>query len=226
MLEEPSLDPRRAALDKALAKAIANRVAAGSSTAPDVEALALRHALAHAVTPAEEALVHAVWGRIAAQGSPPLVVSGAAASLLAADRFGLAMRPAASAEAALAEAAGGTRALIDIGGVWWARLLAQPDVRVIAALPDDQRSLPRALMIARAQPGPTGDDRTFWVTDSPAPDDRIVSALGEAGLAATPLAAHGGLKLFVLAGYVQAEDGRLASAPGTLNGVIGAAPLF
>jgi hypothetical protein len=40
------------------------------------------------------------------------------------------------------------------------------------------------------------------------------------------LIAAGGLKLFMLAGYVQAEDGRLASAPGSLSGVIGAAPQF
>ena len=40
------------------------------------------------------------------------------------------------------------------------------------------------------------------------------------------LIAAGGLKLFMLAGYVQAEDGRLASAPGSLSGVIGAAPIF
>jgi hypothetical protein len=30
----------------------------------------------------------------------------------------------------------------------------------------------------------------------------------------------------MLAGYVQAEDGRLHDAPGSLSGVIGAAPLF
>jgi hypothetical protein len=43
-------------------------------------------------------------------------------------------------------------------------------------------------------------------------------------VAATPLAEAGGLKLFVLAGYYQAEDERLARAPGRLSGVIGAAP--
>ncbi len=51
-------------------------------------------------------------------------------------------------------------------------------------------------------------------------------AMGEAGLIADPLAAAGGLKLFALAGYVQAEDGRLTNAPGRLTGVIGAAPIF
>ncbi|KDP93551.1 hypothetical protein ER13_17975, partial [Brevundimonas sp. EAKA] len=72
----------------------------------------------------------------------------------------------------------------------------------------------------------SGDDRSFWVTDSGLSDARIVEALGEAGLAAEPLAAAGGLKLFLLAGYVQAEDGRLSAAPGRLTGVIGAAPVF
>ena len=109
---------------------------------------------------------------------------------------------------------------------WWGRLLAEPALRVVAALPDHGAGLPRALLVQRAEPGPTGDDRTFWATDSGLPEARIVAALGDLGLAATPLPAAGGLKLFALAGYVQAEDGRLASAPGDLNGVIGAAPLF
>jgi hypothetical protein len=43
-------------------------------------------------------------------------------------------------------------------------------------------------------------------------------------VAATLLAASGGLKLFSLAGFYQAGDARLARAPGSLSGVIGAAP--
>jgi hypothetical protein len=74
--------------------------------------------------------------------------------------------------------------------------------------------------------GPTGDDRTFWITDSVLAPGRITAALGAAGLAATPLIEAGGLKLFALAGYVQARDGRLDDAPGSLKGVIGAAPVF
>ena len=81
-------------------------------------------------------------------------------------------------------------------------------------------------MVGRETTGPTGDDRSFWVTDSGWSDGRIVEALSDAGLAAEPLAASGGLKLFMLAGYVQVEDGRLHGAPGSLSGVIGAAPLF
>ena len=44
------------------------------------------------------------------------------------------------------------------------------------------------------------------------------------GVAATLLADSGGLKLFSLAGFYQADDERLARAPGRLSGVIGAAP--
>jgi hypothetical protein len=43
-------------------------------------------------------------------------------------------------------------------------------------------------------------------------------------VAATLLVETGGLKLFMLAGYHQADDPRLARAPGRLSGVIGAAP--
>ena len=51
-------------------------------------------------------------------------------------------------------------------------------------------------------------------------------ALARAGLPGRLLHAGGGLKLFMLAGYVQREDGRLAGLPGDLAGVIGAAPTF
>jgi hypothetical protein len=71
---------------------------------------------------------------------------------------------------------------------------------------------------------PTGDDRTFWVTDAAQPNSKIMEALSRDGVAATPVAEAGGLKLFVLAGYYQAEDERLGRAPGRLSGVIGAAP--
>ena len=167
-------------------------------------------------------------GRIDAASGTPLVVWGTASQTLAADRFGLTARAAAEPEQALAAVRDGSRALMDLtpGKAWWGRLLAEPGLRVVAALPDDRHGLPRALLLQRTEPGPTGDDRTFWATDSQAPDARIIGTLAAAGLAASPLIAAGGLKLFMLAGYVQAEDGRLASAPGSLSGVIGAAPQF
>ena len=45
-----------------------------------------------------------------------------------------------------------------------------------------------------------------------------------ADMAAELIADVGGLKLFSLSGFFQADDPRLARAPGQLTGVIGAAP--
>ena len=228
LLEEPKVDTDRLVLDQALIEALTDRLAAGADTAPDASTLALRALLAESYDAHQSAMLRALWGRIEARTGPALVVAGPAAGLLAADRFGLSARAVADPEAALAEAAAGARALIDLatGRPWWGKLLARPELRVIAALPDDRHGAPSTLMVAAAPTGPTGDDRTFWVTDSGLPDGRIVEALAACGFVGRPLASASGLKLFTLAGYVQAEDGRLAGAPGSLSGVIGSAPLF
>jgi len=226
-LLEPEADAERLALDRAVAEAVRLRVVAGPRPSPDADAIALREILRD-MPPAAAAAVRAVLGRIDAANGAPLVVWGSASQTLSADRFGLTARAAAEPEQALAAVRDGSRALLDLtpGKAWWGRLLAEPALRIVAALPDDRQGLPRALMVQQTEPGPTGGDRTFWATDSTAPNARIVETLGAAGLAASPLIAAGGLKLFMLAGYVQAEDGRLASAPGSLSGVIGAAPQF
>ena len=227
MLEEPPEDARRLRLDRALAEAAAARLEAGSRGRPDADALALRQTLT-GLPAAEAAVVRAVLGRIDAATGAPLVVWGDAGQALAADRYGLTFRLAAQPEEALKAVRSGARALMDLtsSSAWWGRLLAEPELRVVAALPDQGPAPPRALMVGKGPSGPTGEDRTFWATDSRLSDARIVDQLSTSGLAAAPLIAAGGLKLFVLAGYVQAEDGRLSSAPGSLSGVIGAAPLF
>lgn len=227
MLVEPPRDDKRLALDRAVAEAVKARLSAGSRARPDADAIAWREALA-GLNPAQIAAARSVLGRIDAASGAPLVVWGPASQVLAADRFGLVARLATKPDAAFGAVRDGHRALMDLTPTsqWWGRLLAEPDLRIVAALPDHGAGQPRALMVQRAQPGPTGNDRTFWVTDSALPDARIVEALSASGLAATLLMAGGGLKLFVLAGYVQAEDSRLADAPGALSGVIGAAPLF
>jgi hypothetical protein len=226
-LVEPEADAERLALDRAVAEAVRLRIALGPRPTPDADAIAQRELLT-GLSPAATAAVRAVLGRIDAATGAPLVVWGTASEILAADRFGLTARTAVEPDQALAAVRDGARALMDLtpDKAWWGRLLAEPTLSVVAALSDDRHGLPRALMVQRAQPGPTGDDRTFWATDSKGTDARIVETLGAAGLAASPLIAAGGLKLFMLAGYVQAEDGRLASAPGSLSGVIGAAPQF
>jgi hypothetical protein len=81
-----------------------------------------------------------------------------------------------------------------------------------------------ALAVAAVEVEPTGHDLTFWVTDSPLPAGEVGEALGRDGVAADLVAEAGGLKLFALAGFYQADDARLARAPGRLTGVIGAAP--
>jgi hypothetical protein len=227
MLEEPPADEDRQMLDRAVVEAVRSRLAAGGRTRTDAEAIAHRQALA-GLSRVEAAAARAVLGRIDAAVGAPLVVWGAASQVLSADRFGLSTGRAAPPDQALQAVRDGCRAVMDLSAAsaWWGRLLAEPELRVVAALPDDKGSVPRSLMVAQAEPGPTGDDLTFWATDSRLSDSAVVAALSEAGLAASPLIAAGGLKLFVLAGYVQAEDGRLSSAPGALNGVIGAAPIF
>ncbi len=227
MLVEPPEDPARLAQDRALARAVRARIASGPRPTPDADAIGLRGVL-KGLSPSETAAVRSVLGRIDAAHGAPLIVWGPASQVLAADRFGLVARIAAKPEAALEAVRKGGRALMDLTptSAWWGRLLAEPDLRVVAALPDHGAGHPRALLVQRTQPGPTGKDRTFWITDSPLHPDRIAAALGDSGLAASPLIEAGGLKLFALAGYVQANDGRLGDAPGSLSGVIGAAPVF
>lgn len=226
MLVEPPEDAERLALDRALIAASRARVAAGPRGSADADAIALRELLRD-IPLSERPALRAVLGRIEAATGPALSTCGPLSQALAADRWGLIGRPVAAPDQALATARQGGRALIDLDArPWWAKLLALPMLKIIAALPDDAAGSPRALLVSTEAPAPTGDDRTLWVTDSPLSDVRIVAALGEAGLIAGPLAAGGGLKLFVLTGYVQAEDGRLSDAPGQMSGVIGAAPVY
>src|SRR5690606_36646946 len=83
-----------------------------------------------------------------------------------------------------------------------------------------------ALVVSGEDIGPTGEDRTFWVIEAPGDEAKITDLLAQRGLAGTPLETAGGLKLFMLAGYVQPDDGRLIAPTGRLSGVIGAAPVF
>lgn len=226
LLDEPETNEALLALDRALIEAVKARVAAGPRDRADASAIALR-GLLDGASPSEAAAVKAVWGRLEVATGAAVVVCGGVAQALATDRYGLGSRPM-SADDALKAVEAGSRAVIDLtpDRPWWGRLLARPELKIVAALPDDRRGRPQAFVVSTDMSGPTGDDRSFWVTDSGWSEGKIVEALGEAGLVADPLAAAGGLKLFMLTGYVQAEDGRLKTAPGRLNGVIGAAPIY
>jgi len=108
---------------------------------------------------------------------------------------------------------------------WWGRLLAEPKLKVFAALPCLAAWGPTgALAIGEIEVEPTGDDVTFWVTDAKPSAAAIEDALSRDGVAADLMVEAGGLKLFRLAGFYQPDDPRLARAPGDLTGVIGAAP--
>src|SRR6185437_770578 len=127
---------------------------------------------------------------------------------------------------AIARHTGGV-AVLGLSGdsAWWGRLLAEPRLKVFAALPCLAAWGPLgALAVGEVEVEPTGADNTFWVTDAAQASAAIVEGLGRDGVAATLLVEAGGLKLFLLPGFYQADDPRLARAPGRLSGVIGAAP--
>lgn len=145
-------------------------------------------------------------------------------------RFGTAagLQLAARPEDALAQArtpGGIAVCALTPDNAWWGRLLAEPKLRVFDALPCLNAWGPLSgLAVAAVDVEPTGDDRTYWVTDAPGPAAAIEEALGRLGVAGDLIADAGGLKLFALLGFYQADDARLANAPGRLSGVIGAAP--
>jgi hypothetical protein len=108
---------------------------------------------------------------------------------------------------------------------WWGRLLADALAQVFAALPCLAAWGPTgALAVAEVEVEPTGGDETFWVTDAPAAA-AIIEALGRDGVAAEP-AGRGRRAEAVLAwpASTWTGDERLAARPGSLTGVIGAAP--
>ena len=232
----------RSALAKAVAEAKrAETVGApqGFGLRPAREALVLRRLLSRPRTAATTALIVRIWREmmtesLALQGPFRLVAWGgrdpARTAELARMRFGVAAplalvdRPEEALKAAKAI---GTVAVLplDPGSVWWGRLLAEPTLKAFALLPClTAWGAPQALAVAGVEVEPSGGDQTFWVTDAQGLAATVEAALSAAGLAGDLLIEAGGLKLFALAGYVQAEDARLTQAPGQLKGVIGSAP--
>ncbi len=227
---------------------LARIVAAAKAAAGDGDKFALRPvreaAILRRLIPSERAaanpsLVGRVWREmigdsLSVQGPFHLNVWGGRdpgrAVELARQRFGAAppLRQVAKAEEALAQArtpGGVAICALTPDSAWWGRMLAEPQLQVFAALPCLAGWGPMsALAVAAVDVEPTGDDRTFWVTDAPGSAAGIEEALGRDGVAADLVAEAGGLKLFMLAGFYQRHDERLARAPGRLSGVIGAAP--
>ncbi|HEX4180391.1 MAG TPA: chorismate mutase [Caulobacteraceae bacterium] len=207
---------------------------------PVREAQLLRRLLSMPRQGANAALTVRLWRELisdslAQQGPFHLAVWGAndpgRAVELARLRFGAAppMRQVAQPQDAIAAAKTpwgvGVLALVPDHG-WWGRLLAEPKLRVFAAMPCLTSWGPLgALAVAEIDVEPSGADETYWVTDAAAPAEQIVDALSHDGVAAHQIAFGGGMKLFALAGFYQVGDARLARAPGRLTGVIGAAPV-
>ena len=206
---------------------------------PGREAQILRRLIAAERGAASPSLIVRIWRELigdslSVQGPFHLSVWGGKdpgrAVELARHRFGAAppLRQVAKAEDAIAQArtpGGVAVCAIAPDNAWWGRLLAEPDAKVFAALPCLSAWGPMsALAVAAVDIEPTGDDRTFWVTDAAGPAAAVEEALSRDGVAADLLAEAGGLKLFTLAGFFQADDARLARAPGRLSGTIGAAP--
>lgn len=230
----------RAALARVVAEA---KRAAGDGDRfglrPGREAAILRRLIASEREAASPALIVRIWRELigdslASQGPFHLSVWGGRdpgrAVELARYRFGAAppLVQLGKAEDALAGArtqGGVAVCMLTPDSAWWGRLLAEPKLKVFAALPCLGAWGPlSALAVAALEVEPTGDDVTFWVTDADAAPASVVEALSRDGVAADLLTEAGGLKLFGLAGFYQADDARLARAPGQLTGVIGAAP--
>jgi chorismate mutase len=230
----------RAALAQAVAAA---KTASGDSDVfglrPGRETTVLRRLLGEPRLAARTGLVVRIWRELmgenlSLQGPFHLAVWGGRDEARAIEqarlRFGGAppLKRSARPEEALAAArtAGGVAVLaLTADSAWWGRLLAEPRIKVFAALPCLAAWGPMsAFAVADVEVEPTGEDRTFWVTDAVQPGASIEAALGHDGVAATLLVETGGLKLFSLAGFYQRDDARLARAPGGLSGVIGAAP--
>ena len=238
---------RRAALGREIGEAKARAETPGEATSllrPDREAMLMRKLIAAPRDQASDEVVVRIWRELISEnlriqgesfGGLTLNLSAKDQSrevlLWARDRFGFAPSysylddPAAVIAATRDVRHLGVLSLDPRGGAWWARLLAEPRVRIIAALPEMPAGRPHAVAIAAIAPEPTGDDTTFWVSDAAVNENRMIETLGQRGLAAEWLCTAQGLKLFGLSGYVQENDPRLGGAPlGSLSGIIGAAP--
>ena len=230
----------RAGLARVVAAAKAAAGDAGRfALRPDREAILLRKLLARPREAASPSLIVRIWreligASLATQGPFHISVWGcrdAARTVeFARARFGAApsLAQVARPEEAMAAAhvqGGVAVCALTSDSAWWGRLLAEPRLKVFAALPCLTAWGPlAALAAAEVEVQPTGDDQTFWVTDAPQAAAAVTDALSRDGVAASLMAEAGGLKLFALAGFYQADDPRLARAPGKLSGVIGAAP--
>jgi chorismate mutase len=237
---------KRAGLARDIAAAKAKETAATPSVSlirPDREALLLRRLMDTPRIAASDAVIVHIWReliaeslRIQSEETGGLVINmtpaDRAGDLLAwtRERFGAAPSVVAMEKTQdIITAARDPRKVGVIGldarhGPWWGRLLLEPHVRIMAALPEMSPDRPVALAIAAVALEPTGDDQTFFVTDWPGSEAELLAALSEQGFAGERLAHVQGLSLVSLSGFVQENDARLKDRFGSLSGVVGVAP--
>lgn len=237
---------KRAALGKAIGEAKSREGGTGNDVSllrPDREAMLIRKLIAMPRQAASANVIVRIWRELIsenlriqgeARGGLHLNFSAADQSqevlVWARERFGFAPSysylkdPAAALAAARDPRHIAVLSLDPRGGAWWARVLAEPKVRVIAALPELSTTRPHALALAAIPSEPTGDDLTFWVSDSPERENALIETLSHRGFAAEWLCTAQGLKLFALSGFVQENDPRLSGSLGSLSGIIGSAP--
>jgi len=212
--------------------------AGGFGLRPARESQIMRRLLALPRRAASKALIVRLWREIMGdslynQGSFHLTVWGrdkAKMAELARMRFSGApwLDHADEPEHALARVRGGNAiAVMQLSreNPWFGRLLVEPKLSAFAVLPClTQWGSPQALAIAEVPPEPSGDgDETLWVTDSQKSNYEIEEAFSNDGVAARIIMDAGGLKLFGLAGFFEANDERLARGPGRMTGRIGVA---
>jgi|GEM_PF-276503 len=247
----------RLARDIVAAKRREGGDAGGSLLRPDREAMLLRKLIAAPREAVSDEAIIAIWRELISeslriqgediQNKDGAGVSGGGLRLhfwtqdkvadmlkWSRERFGAAPDEAGMAEPVQVIAAArdprhiGILSLDARAGAWWARLLAEPQVRVICALPERAPDRPRGFAVAALRPEPTGDDVSYWVSDSRLSDQALSKRLGAHGLAAEAVCSAGGLKLFALSGFVQENDARLDpsgdASLGTLSGIIGTSP--
>jgi len=197
--------------------------------APDVSARLIRD-LAEAHPDLPPGLICSVVRDLESAAKPAMVsVFGPGAEGFARGRFGYRARSAvvADARSALASVRAGARAVVAIEprDPWWARLLAEPGLSIIDDDISGDAAKPRLFVIARQWSEPSGDDRTWWLSDAPGKPWEIEEALTHIGLSGRHAISVGGVGLYRLDGYIQRDDARLSQAPGRLAGVIGCVPV-
>lgn len=239
----------RAALARAIAASKTEILTTGSPSLlrPDREALLLRKLAAGRSADTGEATVIRIWRELIGQSLnlqyAPL--GGLKAALAGTDpdieglqhqipaRFGALICTMvlkdASAVITLARQADhiGVLSLRRGAGAWWARLLAEPKVRIFGALPQGlEFERLSGLCIGNVICEPSGNDLSLMAVDLPASDREVVGQFSTSGLAAEIVASDTGLRLVSLSGFVQEDDPRITGIFGGLSGLVGYCPLI